>query len=208
MPSEVPLRPSFEADVLHDKEGNPIDSVLSSGVRRLAVDAELDAGDIQIGAVELDDGEGSTRASIKPSGDAVGGVGNDGGLMVAGNNGGTQRHVAVDADGHVVVSQINTALQNVEEVAVLGGADFFTSPAVAPRDGVFLVEFVGDTAGVLSLEIVRDTTTRLGALEKGEDLVADAWYSWDFPCKSGDEANLQFSVDSQVTAMISFQEKS
>lgn len=49
---------------VHDGAGTAIDSVTAGGKKRLCVDAVLDVGDIEIGAVELKDGASDQRATI------------------------------------------------------------------------------------------------------------------------------------------------
>lgn len=101
----------------------------------------------------------------------------------------------------------SVVLANVEEVAVLATADIFPAPAVAPRDGVILVEFVTDTQANLSLDLTRAATFRSAALNDASAIKADAWQSFTFPVKALDSVNLHINVNAFVTAMISFQDK-
>lgn len=117
--------------------------------------------------------------------------------------------LAVDAiigggGGATVGSQV---LANVQEVAVLATADIFPAAAVAPRDGVILVEFITDTDANLSLDLVRAATSRSGALNDASVIKADRWQSFTFPVKAADAVNLHINVGAVVTAMISFQDK-
>lgn len=100
----APKKNGFNADVLHDNDGNVIDSTFVAGIRRLAVDALLSVSEIQIGAVEIDDGAGSERLSVKDNGAAISPAPNAGGALIAGRDGAVQRHIAVDGTGRLITA--------------------------------------------------------------------------------------------------------
>jgi hypothetical protein len=98
---------SFQPGILYDTDGNVIDSVLVAGIRRLAVDAAITVSEIQIGAVELDDAEGSTRAMIREDGALLPALpGDSGALSIQGLDGaaGRTRHIAVNGLGQLVTA--------------------------------------------------------------------------------------------------------
>lgn len=73
----------------------------------------LTISEIQIGAVELDDAGGGTRASIKDDGIALSVSPNAGGLLMAGRNGANQKHVRTNAVGELIVELNQDAEFNV-----------------------------------------------------------------------------------------------
>lgn len=149
---------------ISDKDGNTVGLVFDGTTYRLAVDA-LVAGPIVIGGVELDDGGGgTTRASIKGNGIAVGAAPNDGGLLVSGRDpGGLQRHLAVDTSGRLLVNAsdatpgatvgptpADTAVgvgATVALPALPAGLRRFTVQNVGPATSLIRVREVGAGAG-------------------------------------------------------------
>ncbi len=208
-PRITPIAPVDRAD------GTPIGVATDgSGNRRLMVDSTLTAGEIQIGAVELDDGEGSTRAMIRPDTATIPATPNDAALSIAGRDdaGPTVRHIRVDSSGRLIVvgpggaAAISTVLANVEETVEVGGVDIFPSDAAVPRDGIVRLQFITDTAAVLSAKIIRNAVTRVGDIKEGATIQPDRWQEFFLSVKSGDAVNLRVSVGGTVTAMITFED--
>lgn len=77
----------------------------------------LTVSEIQIGAVELDDGDGGTRASIKDDGVAISTSPNGGGLMMSGRNGTDQKHIRTNPAGEIIVE-----INGISGLNVLTGA--------------------------------------------------------------------------------------
>lgn len=196
--------------------GETAEVVIVSGVRRLAVDSSLSwSGEIQIGAVELDDAATETRASIKPDAAVISASGQDGGIMIAGRDpvSGIQRHVRVDASGNLVTATAAGAAGTTQILAEITSGQFGPSAnifasgaAIAPRAGVSTVEFLANEAEVLSLSLIRNATTRTGELNNGASIGSGRWQAFDFPVRSGDNLNLRLSASGTVTAMFSFRD--
>jgi hypothetical protein len=159
-------RRRLQSNVLHDENGNPVTVVLSGGTYRLAVD--LAGSEIQIGAVELDDAESSTRAAIRQDAAAFPALATDfGGLLIAGRDdggAGQTRHVRVDASGRILTSPTTapgTQIQSVT-VPVPGGV----VPAGAPPANTLAITVQNVSVGVVgSVIAVREVGGVAGAGE-------------------------------------------
>ncbi len=174
--------------------------------------ADIEVREIRI--AELKDGFSSTRLSIQANGVVIPAATNDGGMLMAGSDGGTQRHVAVDASGNLIVvlggagpTIGTTVLGSREAFVVLANADIFAADLTVPRDGVVNIEFITNTAGVFSLDLIRDTVTIVGELMSGATIQPDRWQSIMLPVQAADDLNLRISAGAIVTALISFQDK-
>lgn len=159
----APKKTVGQPAVLVDEDFNEIDSVFIAGVRRLAVDASITASEIQIGAVELDDGEFSTRAMVKGDGAPVSAAPNDGGLLIAGFDDVTPaiRHIRVNASGQLIAattfsvgatitSPAHTAVGALATVALpvpAAGTTQLTVQNVGPAGSEILVRELGGLAG-------------------------------------------------------------
>ena len=109
--------------------------------------------------------------------------------------------------GRVIVSGVipltPRMLGNVEDaVFALPNVDIFTPDLVVPALGTIVVEFLPSSIGTLSLKLVRNAATNIGALNLGVTLAISQWNSFSFPVQAGDEVNLRYSVGVTATAAI------
>lgn len=110
----------------------------------------------------------------------------------------------VDLGGAVINVDGITVLDDVEAVPRGAGADVFGADVgVGTNDGVVLVEFTADTAGILKFDIARDAATISSDFNQGIALLPNTWYAWEIPVKAGDDLNMNLSAAATVTAMLS-----
>lgn len=101
---QVVPAPGASTDVnVHDGAGNSVTST-AVGLQR-GLDVNLLSGDIEIGAVEMKNGASDIRGVIQDNGSAIPVGPNNGGLLVAGRDNGTLRHMRTGSDGRVHVSE-------------------------------------------------------------------------------------------------------
>lgn len=101
-----------------------------------------------------------------------------------------------------------TVLANTEETAELAATDIFAADAVVPaRDGILLIEISSSVAVRVQLKIVRNAVTIVKDLNAGAAIGVNQWFSFEFPVRASDTANLRVGLAATVTALLAFEDK-
>jgi hypothetical protein len=163
---------------ISDENGILVDIVTVDGVNRLAVET---SAEIQIGAVELDDGATDTRASIKGDGAAMSPAPNDGGLLISGRDdtGPVQRHIRVNSSGALVTEENpapNEAAVTFQTVTVVVAGTPVNAPSIVIPDGYSLtVRFRTTQTGMPRGFISNSAANVVLSASRSEMLKGDAY---------------------------------